>query len=510
MRSIICLAAVGTILTGLGAAAGCAPLAPSTASDAGPTASPDAGASANEGGAGDAAAAADGAADAPSSSSAQCPTEKPQKIYGAAINAKKILDSDETWTKDNVYIVFGRFSVGKNALTIQAGTTVCFEDDQINPSEEIAGEIDLEDGGAVKMLGSDAEHVVLTSLSGNHWGGVSASFAYKAIELVYTDFYKAGRGGGSPAVNTLNGSDTAPAVKLQHVGFHQLQNKGINIGNRSGLSPDSVDVVFHDYVSTTTSSAYQYPALTIDPIAAGTLTEAMIDMKSPGVPTYARVIALATGGLTKSVTWRKIRDIPYRTSAGGLQIPLGTFTGPMVTLTLEPGVTIRVFGSNPIRVGAPVGSSGLPTGNLVALGTAAQPITFTSNEVGTDLTKPAPGDWQSVFFYVGGFEPNVTKLDYVIFEYGGKTPPMDAVYNCHDGLSNMGAEVILMTPPVPGPYVGPRITNAAFSKSGGQAIRSRDNGGDYLSTDYTDASLTNQFVGFGGTNPGQLPVGTCP
>src|SRR5260370_39504796 len=68
---------------------------------------------------------------APGPASAQanrfsCPLQKPQKVYGHAINAKTVIEADETWTPNNVYLVFGPFHV-KGSLTIQAGTSVCFD-----------------------------------------------------------------------------------------------------------------------------------------------------------------------------------------------------------------------------------------------------------------------------------------------------------------------------------------------------------------------------------------------
>ncbi len=68
---------------------------------------------------------------APGPASAQanryaCPLQKPQKIYGHAINAKTVIEADEVWTPNNVYLVFGPFHV-KGSLTIQAGTVVCFD-----------------------------------------------------------------------------------------------------------------------------------------------------------------------------------------------------------------------------------------------------------------------------------------------------------------------------------------------------------------------------------------------
>ncbi|MBN2428958.1 MAG: hypothetical protein JXK94_11535, partial [Deltaproteobacteria bacterium] len=62
----------------------------------------------------------------------------------------------------------------------------------------------------------------------------------------------------------------------------------------------------------------------------------------------------------------------------------------VTTLTIEPGVEVRVNRAHYIGIGA---SSGDP-GALVAQGTEAAPILFTSND-----SSPARGDWYGIRFY---------------------------------------------------------------------------------------------------------------
>ena len=73
------------------------------------------------------------------------------------------------------------------------------------------------------------------------------------------------------------------------------------------------------------------------------------------------------------------------------------------TLIIEPGVIVKPTGT--------VYSNLIVKGVLLAQGTQAQPITFTSNQA-----NPQAGDWGSIVF-----EPNSgdSILDNVIFEYGG-------------------------------------------------------------------------------------------
>src|SRR5713101_6358762 len=105
-----------------------------------------------------------------------CPLQKPQKIYGHAINAKTVIEADETWTPNNVYLVFGPFHI-KGSLTIQAGTSVCFDygppGAESNP-EPPPGALNIEVGGTLKVLGTADKHVVFAQKNAAHqyWAGL--------------------------------------------------------------------------------------------------------------------------------------------------------------------------------------------------------------------------------------------------------------------------------------------------------------------------------------------------
>lgn len=76
------------------------------------------------------------------------------------------------------------------------------------------------------------------------------------------------------------------------------------------------------------------------------------------------------------------------------------------TLCVEPGVTVRFGAGGVIHVGDDAGA-------LVARGTQAKPILFTSA-----LAAPAPGDWQGIAFLAGN-QGDVSQLEHVIVEYAG-------------------------------------------------------------------------------------------
>ncbi|MFK7961796.1 MAG: right-handed parallel beta-helix repeat-containing protein, partial [Phycisphaerales bacterium] len=96
--------------------------------------------------------------------------------------------------------------------------------------------------------------------------------------------------------------------------------------------------------------------------------------------------------------------------------------GADATLTIQPGVEVRVAPG----LGIQIGSDGFGGGTLVARGTSGAPIVFTSNVAAPDL--PAPGDWSSItltslatsaVLTAGGEYQSGSVLEHVIVEFAG-------------------------------------------------------------------------------------------
>jgi hypothetical protein len=100
--------------------------------------------------------------------------------------------------------------------------------------------------------------------------------------------------------------------------------------------------------------------------------------------------------LQGTVTLHK-QAVPYHIAATSFQIGNGA------TMTIEPGTTIALAGGN-----FSVGGSAL----LLAMGTAAEPIVFTSA-----AATPAAGDWGCLMFQ--GSELGTSVVDHVAVAYGG-------------------------------------------------------------------------------------------
>ena len=113
------------------------------------------------------------------------------------------------------------------------------------------------------------------------------------------------------------------------------------------------------------------------------------------------------GTIATDTTWT-LAESPYIVTSN-ITVKGTDGTDGITTLTVEPGVEIRMNRYRQITIGA---SSGDP-GALVAQGTAAEPIVFTSNEA-----SPAAGDWYYLNFS-NTTDDASTILEHCVVEYSG-------------------------------------------------------------------------------------------
>ena len=102
-----------------------------------------------------------------------------------------------------------------------------------------------------------------------------------------------------------------------------------------------------------------------------------------------------------------VQGVPYALISANITVS-GTFVVP-ARLTIDPGVTIRFAASTRLVIATTTTQA-----DLVAQGTVAQPILFT-----TDSASPAAGQWQGL--YLDNGTAFSTVLDHVIVEYAGQS-----------------------------------------------------------------------------------------
>jgi flagellar hook assembly protein FlgD len=173
------------------------------------------------------------------------------------------------------------------------------------------------------------------------------------------------------------------------------------------------------------------------------------------------------------------------TYAGSPYIVIGNIfvygTSSEPTLTIEPGVEVRFNGLYYLSIGY-----SLYKGRLVAQGTSANPIIFTSNNA-----SPAAGNWYGIRFY--NHATTESSLDYVTVEYAGyqygsiyisnSSPSINnssIINNANKGIDITGNSAPLITNSVIssnvtyGIYVAnnstPLISSTAISSNGSYAI----------------------------------------
>jgi len=128
-------------------------------------------------------------------------------------------------------------------------------------------------------------------------------------------------------------------------------------------------------------------------------------------PLSASLLAQSTqvgGPILSNTTWT-LASSPY-------EVTTPIIIGNDATLTIEPGVRVEVDGGKQISVGSPA----FGDGTMIARGTAASPIRFTT---GTGVA----GDWDRLLFGDEAVDANLVMetyvsgsiLEYCIFELGG-------------------------------------------------------------------------------------------
>jgi hypothetical protein len=118
---------------------------------------------------------------------------------------------------------------------------------------------------------------------------------------------------------------------------------------------------------------------------------------------------LNDGVVVTSGTWRS-QGVPFEVAqvneGGGIWVT--PTDGTTAVLTIEAGTTIRFSAGSQLIVGY-----GGSLGGLIAVGTALNPVTFTSAS-----HNPQPGDWQQINFADGAVDSQC-RLEHCVIEYGG-------------------------------------------------------------------------------------------
>jgi len=246
------------------------------------------------------------------------------------------------------------FYIEDNAeVTIEPGVTIAMpEDAEIKVGNSSSGKLTAV-GTAEKPITFTSN---LTDKAAGDWEGIRfEQYNSKSSAMKYCNIEYSGSGYG--AIYLYN-----TAIALENCKITDSENYGVNAYNESTFSSFTNNVIV---------STGLYP-VRCSAAAAGTI----------GSDNQFGELGIEIEGnyLTDDATWAN-HKVPYTISDSWFYIEGGN------TLTIDPGVTVQMSEDAEIKVG------NSDEGKLVAVGTAEEPIVFTSAR-----NDKFPGDWEGIQF----------------------------------------------------------------------------------------------------------------
>ena len=205
-------------------------------------------------------------------------------------------------------------------------------------------------------------------------------------------------------------------VAVDHVTINDAAGYGVALRGYTAFTPGSAELTVTN--SGKVSPTYPFPVRmelnTTGSLPTGRYTGNQID--------EIQIVSVPPKYSVEIDDVIRDRGVPYRMGGNGslAELRIGA-VGSVPTLTIEPGVTIRMDSGTGTTGRVYVGVSN-QTGALVAVGTADKPIRFT-----TSLPTPVAGSWIGVDFTNPVSSTN--RLEHVIIEYAG-SPGGASGYGC--------------------------------------------------------------------------------
>ncbi|MFT3692524.1 MAG: hypothetical protein QM831_05235 [Kofleriaceae bacterium] len=359
---------------------------------------------------------------------------------GAGTMHSMPISADETWTAaGSPHIVTTDISIKGATVTIEPCATV-----RVAAGKSIViGGTAGAPAAAINGRG-DATHPITWSANaaGTHWGMLRV-FETGALDFESTTLTDGGEnstaqnGGGTIVVVGHNMLPLEQNLKLQNVAVMNSGGFGVNVQSYAAFSDDSHDVVISGAgVEGPVSAALdsEYPLYIAPPalhtIPTGTYTGNAKDgflVYDPGVVRVDETI--------------HDRGVPYVMIANLSMTPaMSEANGGLLTLTIDPGVTMAFAHGSGVSFGLNLGTSGGGTADLiyptklVANGTAQKPIVLTSQ-----YPTKAPGDWGGIQW--AGGPPSGNAISNLRIEDAGGVRG-DESFGC--GPNDNDAAIIIM------------------------------------------------------------------
>jgi hypothetical protein len=378
---------------------------------------------------------------------------------------------------DNDYQVFG-------TLIIEPCSQVRLNDDVT---------IALREAGVLKVGAKDGGLVVIDAVDpALPWHVLYSVSSQARMELVNVTIRNGGstgaNGGGSIYMRGAAELLPTPVLLVDNVRIENSATYGIQVDSNGSFDAASKNLT----VTGSKKSPIAMFAKALGSIPTGTYTGNTNDW-----------LQVDGGGVGKETinadtTWRD-RGIPYVPDLSGLRINSAD-SSPV--LTLEPGVIVET--REPTQTNILIGSSSTqesPSGALVALGTAAKPVTFRG--------RGNKNDWAGIYFR-GAVDPR-SQFDHVVIEDTGgddSTIGLDCVEQNPNTVADEGSGAIrfFLAKTIAVNLRVDFLRNSTIRRSGSNGVLPDFNQGnaiDFCATNtFEDIDVCNQasFLLYDGTN----------
>ena len=362
-----------------------------------------------------------------------------------------IIKQNYTWFNDGgePYAVLGNITLRDATLTVEPGVVVKFSTDtglQMGDSWYQGGTKTAD--GNLYAIGTSSDSITFTSLSGksNDWRGIFyhyySDYWGRTSTMSYCVVEKAGQNSYGQSANVYCKSKTQPTISnctlRDATGYGiYLSSSSISIINCTINSNTSEGIHCEACAPTITGCTIRdngsYPLH----FQSGQL---MIHTGNSYSGNETELIAMDGGIIKQNYTWFNDGGEPYAV--------LGNITLRDATLTVEPGVVVKFSTDTGLQMGDSWYQGGTKTadGNLYAIGTSSDSITFTS-------LSGKSNDWRGIFYhYYSDYWGRTSTMSYCVVEKAGQ--------NSYGQSANVYCKS----------KTQPTISNCTISKSGGNGI----------------------------------------
>ncbi len=338
-----------------------------------------------------------------------CPASKGPTHHEGEVGA------DETWTAEgSPHIVERNFAVrAGHTLTIAPCATVQFE---AGAGLSVAFPGTPNTGSLVAV--GDADHPIrFEGRDGARWGSIFVASPGTA-RLAYVDVEDGGEA-GVPALQ-LEGRGALPVAAGLFVDHVTVSGASVKTGRMAAFVEGSRALT----VRGAPGRPLEVSEQTLSTLPDGSFTGNGIDE-----------IELVRDSAVEVDTTLHARGVPYHVRES-LRVGKGQGAS-LATLRVEEGTTIRFAKGAALAVEHATGEFPA-SGALVAVGTAARPIVFTSDEA-----QPTPGSWRGLWF--GGVPRAENRVEHVTIAYAGGD--CGCVLSSCSALTTSDGSVIFTQPP---------------------------------------------------------------